>query len=189
MFAASLALIGAVLTSWRQRTISDRQIAAKRREEELGLRPAKQQIASAFIEEIDVIVNELHNGSVRPAVENALHALDARTGKVEIEGIRIRKHVWKFFDHSPAEFRLLPSPISEGLKRFYAIARETDADIEWCSRAIEAYANQRIRLMNAGQMSRLLRKILDKIDLLSRLKPTLIEGLKEIQNTDQSGRH
>jgi hypothetical protein len=185
MFAASLALIGAALTGWNQRIISNTQIAAKRREAELALRPTKQQIASAFIEEIDVIVNELHNDSLRPAIENTLHALAARAGKVEIEGVRICKHAGKFVDHSPAEFRLLPSPISEGLKRFFAIARETDADIEWCSRAIEAYANQRIRLMNAGQMCRLLRKILDKIDLLSRLRPTLTEGLKEIQDTDR----
>ena len=184
MFAASLALIGAILTSWNQRIVSNRQIAAKRREEELALRPRKQQIASAFIREIDVIVNELHNDSLRPAIENALCALDARTGKVEIEGVRIRKRVKKFFDHNPAEFRVLPGTISKGLTRFYAIVRETDADLEWCSRAVEAYANQRVRLMNVGQMIRLLRKSLDKIDLLSRLRPTLIAGLKEIQDTD-----
>jgi hypothetical protein len=184
MFAASLALIGAILTSWNQSIISNRQIATKRREEELALRPKKQQIASAFIGEIDVIMNELHNDSLRPAIENALRALDARTGKVEIERLRIHKHVGKFFDHNPAEFRLLPSTISNELTRFYAIVRETDADLEWCSRAVEAYANQRVRLMNAGQMIRLLRKSLDKIDLLSRLRPTLIARLKELQDTD-----
>jgi hypothetical protein len=84
IFAASLALIGTVLTRWNQRIISNRQIAAKRREEELALHPTKQQIASAFIGEIDVIVNELHDESLRPAIENALHALEARAGKVEM---------------------------------------------------------------------------------------------------------
>ena len=184
MFAAALALIGAVLTSWNQRSISNRQIAAERRKQELALRPEKQQIASAFIGEIDVLVNELRHESLISAIESALRALETRTGKVEIDGVHIRKHIGKCFDHSPAEFMLLPSTISKRLTRFYSIVRETDADLEWCSRAVDAYANQRVRLMNAGQMIRLLRKILDKIDLLSRLRPTLIEGLKEIQDTD-----
>ena len=184
MSAAVLALIGAVLTSWNQRSISNRQIAAERRKQELALRPEKQQIASALIGEIDVIVNELHHESLRSAIENALRALETRRGNVEIDGVHIRKHIGKFFEHSPAEFILLPSTISKRLTRFYSIVRETDADLEWCSRAVDAYANQRVRLMNAGQMIRLLRKILDKIDLLSRLRPTLIEGLKEIQDTD-----
>ncbi len=184
MSAAVVALMGTVLTSWNQRSISNRQIAAERRKQELALRPEKQQIASAFIGEIDVIVNELHHESLRSAIENALRALETRRGNVEIDGVHIRKHIGKFFEHSPAEFILLPSTISKRLTRFYSIVRETDADLEWCSRAVDAYANQRVRLMNAGQMIRLLRKILDKIDLLSRLRPTLIEGLKEIQDTD-----
>ncbi len=182
MFAAALALIGAVLTSWNHRSISNRQIAAERRKQELALRPEKQQIASALIGEIDVIVNKLHHESLRSAIENALRALETRTGKVEIDGVR--KYVGKFVDHSPAEFILLPSSISRGLTQFYAIVRETESDLEWCSRAVEAYANQRVRLMNHGQMIRLLRKVLDKIDLLSRMRPTLVERLKEIRDTN-----
>ena len=182
MFAAALALIGAVLTSWNQRSLSNRQIAAERRKQELALRPEKQQIASALIGEIDVIVNKLHHESLRSAIENALRALKTRRGNVEIDGVHIRKHIGKFFEHSPAEFILLPSTISKRLTRFYSIVRETDADLEWCSRAVDAYANQRVRLMNAGQLIRLLRKILDKIDLLSRLGPTLVERLEGIRD-------
>jgi hypothetical protein len=185
MFAASLALIGAVLTSCNERIISNGQIAAERRKQELALRPRKQEIASAFIGEIDVIVDELHHESLRPAIENALRALEARTGKVEIEGAHIRKRVGKVFDHSPAEFRLLPGTISKALTRFYAIVREMESDLEWCSRAVEAYANQRVRLMSPGQMIRLLRKVLDNIDSLSRLRRPLVEGLKEIRDTDR----
>src|SRR5260370_16959839 len=182
MSAAVLALIGAVLTSWNQRSISNRQIAAERRKQELALRPEKQQIASALIGEIDVIVNELHHESLRSAIENALRALETRTGKVEIDGVR--KYVGNFFDHSPAEFILLPSSISRGLTQFYAIVRETESDLEWCSRAVEAYANQRVRLMNPGQMIRLLRKVLDKIDLLSRLIPTLVDLLQQLPHSN-----
>ena len=183
LFAATLALIGAALASWNQRGISNRWIATERRKQELALRPEKQQIASTLIGEIDVIVNELHHGSLRSAIENALRALETRTGKVEIDGVQIRKHVGKFFDHSPAEFILLPSSISKGLMRFYTLVRETESDLEWCSRAVEAYANQSVRLMNPGQMIRLLRKILAEIDMLSRLRPTLVEGLKEMRDS------
>jgi hypothetical protein len=85
MFAASLALIGAVLTSWNQRIISNRQIATKRREQELALGPKKQQIASAFIDEIDAILSELHHEFLKP-IENALRAMESRAGKSTSEG-------------------------------------------------------------------------------------------------------
>jgi hypothetical protein len=182
MFAASLALIGAVLTSWNQRIISNRQVAAERRRQELALRPKKRQIASEFIGEIDVIA--LHHESLRSAIENALRTLETRTGKVAIEGLDIREHVGRHFDHSPAEFRLLPRTISKELTLFYATVREMESDLEWYSRAIEAYVNQRIRLMNPGQMIRLLKKILGKIDSSSRLRRTFLEGLKEVRDTD-----
>jgi hypothetical protein len=184
MFAASLALIGAVLASWNERIISNRQVATERREQELALRPKKQQIASEFIGELDVIVNELHHESLRSAIENALRALETRTGKVGIEAVHIRKHVGRHFDRSPAEYRLLPSTISKELTRFYAIVRDTESDLEWYCRAIQVYASQKIRLMTPGQMIRLLRKIRRNIDSSSRLRRTLIEGLKEIRDTD-----
>jgi hypothetical protein len=182
MLAASLALIGAVLTSWNQRVISNRQVAAARRRRELALRPKKRQIASEFIGETDVIA--LHHESLRSAIENALRTLETRTGKVAIEGLHIREHVGRRFDHSPAEFRLLPRTISKELTLFYATVRELESDLEWYSHAIEAYVNQRIRLMNPGQMIRLLKKILGKIDSSSRLRCALVEGLKEIRDTD-----
>jgi hypothetical protein len=53
IFAASLASIGVALRNWNQRMISARQLAAERREEDLALGLKKQQIASAFIGEID----------------------------------------------------------------------------------------------------------------------------------------
>jgi len=158
--------------------ISARQLAAERREQDLALGLKKQQIASAFIGEIDVILNEVH--SLRPAIENALRAMELSTGKIEVEGLRIGKHLERFFDHSPADVRLFPSTISKGLTRFYAIVEETKLDLDWYSRAIETYANQKVQLMNLTQMIRLLKKIVGKIDSCSKLGRTLIEGLKKI---------
>jgi hypothetical protein len=73
MFAASLALIGAVLTSWNRRIISNRQIATKRREQELALDPKK------FIDEIDAILSELHQSRMRFAPWN--HAQEKSTSE------------------------------------------------------------------------------------------------------------
>jgi hypothetical protein len=182
MFAGSLALIGAVLTSWSRRIISNRQVAAERRRQELALRPKKRQIAVEFIGETDVIM--LHHESLRSAVENALRTLETRAGKIAIEGVNICEHVGRHFDHSPAEFRLFPRAMSKELTRFYATVRETESDVEWYSRVIEAYANQRIRLMNPRQMIRLLKKILGNIDWSSRVGRTIVEGLKEIRDTN-----
>jgi hypothetical protein len=191
MFAASLGLIGAVLTSRNQRIIANRQVVTERRKQTLAIGPKKQQIASEFIGEIDAIDNELYHESVRSAIENALRALETRTGKVDIEAVHIRKHVGRHFDRSPAEYRLLPSTISKQLTRFYTIVRETESDLEWYSHAIQAYASQRIQLMNPGQMIRLLRRVRDNIESSSRLRRTLIEGLKEVRDTncDWSDRH
>ncbi len=131
--------------------ISARQLAAERREQDLAL-GKKQQIASAFIGEIDVILNEVH--SLRPAIENALRAMELGTGKIEVEGLRIGKHLERFFDHSIADVRLFPSAISKGLTRFYAIVEETKLELDWYSRAIETSANQKVQLMNLTQMIR-----------------------------------
>ena len=60
ILAASLALIGAALTSWKQQVISARQLAAQQREHDQALGLVRQQMASAFIREINVILNELH---------------------------------------------------------------------------------------------------------------------------------
>jgi len=185
MFAGSVALLGAVLTSWNQWILSNREVAAERLRQELAIRPRRRQIASEVIGETDVIV--LHHESVRSAIENALRVVETRTGKVASEGVPVRQHVGRHFDHSPAEFRLLPGNISKELRRFYSIVRETESDLEWYSRASEAYANQGIRLMSPGQMVRLLRKILGNIDSSSRLKRTVVDGLKEIRDTDGGG--
>jgi hypothetical protein len=73
-----------------QRIISNRQIATKRREQELALGPKKQQIASAFIDEIDAILSELHHEFLKP-IENALRAMESRAGKIDV-GSRPRTH-------------------------------------------------------------------------------------------------
>src|SRR5258706_3821440 len=119
IFGASMASIGAVLTRWNQRTIYDRQLAAKRREQDLKLGPKKQQIAAAFIDELDAILRELHHEFLKP-IENTLRAIGSRAGKSDVGRARIG-HLRRDFYRSPGNVRLFPSTISQGLMRFYAI--------------------------------------------------------------------
>jgi hypothetical protein len=182
ILAASSASIGGVLTKRKQRTIYARQLAANRREQDLTLGAKKQQIAAAFIGEIDAILSELQDEFSKP-LDNALRAMESRTGKIELERVRIG-HLGRFSDHSPGNARLLPGTISQELARFYAIVEETKLDLDWYSRAIETSINQNVRLMNPTQMIRLLKKILGEIDSSSKLGRTLIEELKKIRDTE-----
>lgn len=138
ILAASLALIGAALTSWNQQVISARQLAVQQREHDQALGLKRQQMASAFIREINVILNELHE-FLTPAIENALRAMESSGEEIEIEGIHIGKHLERLFDSSPTRARLFPEPISHGLMRFYHLVEETKMDLDRYYRAIEIY--------------------------------------------------
>jgi hypothetical protein len=121
ILAAVLAFIGIALKNWNEMIISARQLAALRREEEYALARNRQQIASAFIGEINLILNELH-GSLSPAIENTLPAMQS-AGKEIVERVRIGKHLG-VFDSSTIRVRLFPKPISQCLTRFYSIIEE-----------------------------------------------------------------
>jgi len=181
IFAASLASVGSALTSWNRRIIHNRQLAAQRREQDLTLGLKKQQIAATLIREIDAILGELHHEFLKP-IENVLRTTESRAGKIEV-GVRIG-HLERFYNRSPGNVRFFPNPISQRLMRFYAIIEETKLDLDWYSRTIEISLNQNVRLMNAMQIVRLLKKILGEIDSSSKLGRILIEELKKIRDAE-----
>jgi hypothetical protein len=183
ILAASLALIGAALTSWNQQMISARQLGAQRREQDRALSLERQQIASAFIGEIDIILNEFHE-FLRPAIEKALGVMEAGGEQVEADVVRIDKHLGRLFENSPTRVRLLPKPLSGELMRFYYLVEETRMDIDWYYRDIEIYSNQRVKLMTLMQLARLLKQILAKLNSCDNLGRTLLGELKKIRATD-----
>ena len=183
ILAASLALIGAALTSWNRQMISARQLGAQRREQDRALSLERQQIASAFIGEIDIILNEFHE-FLRPAIEKALGVMKAGGEQVEADVVRIDKHLGRLFENSPTRVRLLPKPLSGELMRFYYLVEETRMDIDWYYRDIEIYSNQRVKLMTLMQLARLLKQILAKLNSCDNLGRTLLGELKKIRATD-----
>jgi hypothetical protein len=182
ILAASLALIAAALTSWSQQIISAKQLAAERREQDQALELKRQQIVSAFIGEINVIVNELRE-FLRPAIENALRSIESGGEEVDGEVVRIGKHLGRLFDNSPIRVRLLPKPISGEMMRFYYLLEEMKMDLDWYCRAIEIDLNRKVRIMNHLQLKRLLKQILIKLNSCDNLGRTLLGELKKIRYT------
>jgi hypothetical protein len=180
ILAASLALIGAALTSWNQQIISAKHLAAERREQDRALDLKRQQIVSAFIGEINVILNELRE-FLRPAIENALRAIESGGEEVDDEVARISKHLGRLFDNSPIRVRLLPKPISAEMMRFYYLIEELNKDLNWYCRAIEMDINRNVRIMNRLQLRRLLKQSLTKLSSSNNLGHTLLGELKKIR--------
>ena len=183
IFAASLASIGIALTMLDRTIIATRQRAAQRWEQDLMLGVKKQQIASAFIDEMDLILNELHDECLTPAIESALRVMETSTGIIEVEKVRIGKYAGSF-DKRPVNVNLFPSAISKGLTRFYAIVEEMNLDLDWYSRVIETYTDQQVQMVKHKQLIGLLKKIRGKIDLSSKLGRRLVEGLKNVRDTE-----
>jgi hypothetical protein len=182
ILAASLALMGAALTSWSQQIISAKHRAAERREQDQALDLKRQQIVSAFIGEINVILNELRE-FLRPAIENALRVIESGGEEVDDEVVRLGKNLGRLFDNSPIRVRLLPKPISGEMMRFYYLIEEIRMDIDWYCRAIEIDFNRKVRIMNHLQLRRLLRQILVKLNSSDNLGRTLLGELKKIRYT------
>ncbi len=180
ILAASLALIGAALTSWNQQIISAKHLAAERREQDRALDLKRQQIVSAFIGEINVILNELRE-FLRPAIENALRGIESGGEEVDDEVARISKPLGRLFDNSPIRVRLLPKPISAEMMRFYYLIEELNKDLDWYCRAIEMDINRNVRIMNRLQLRRLLKQSLTKLNSSDNLGHTLLGELKKIR--------
>jgi hypothetical protein len=101
VFAASLALIGAALTSWNQRIAYTGQLAVKQREQDLALRLKKQQIAAALIGEIDAILSELHHERLETNRERASrYGIKRRKNRARKSPHRTS---WKIFREQPRQ--------------------------------------------------------------------------------------
>jgi hypothetical protein len=68
VFAASLGTIGVLLTIWNQRRNLDKQLFAQRQEQDRSRTFQRQQVASAFIGEITIILEELAHEEAYPVV-------------------------------------------------------------------------------------------------------------------------
>lgn len=174
-----------MLTIGNQRQIAGRQLAAQRREQDLARALAKQQIASAFIGEIEVALDELRHELLKPVLETALHDLSQLShqspGPIPVGTARSRR-VGRYYDSNPGNVGLFPSATSQGLTRFYATLEEIRLDLDWYSTAIDTYTNQKAHIMSYPQIIQLIRKILHEIDFCVEAGPRLVGELSAIRD-------
>jgi hypothetical protein len=158
------------------------RIIATRRQLDQTLDLKTQQSVSAFISEINLILNELRE-CLRPAIENALRTIESGREEVDDEVVRIGKHLVRLFHNSPIRVRLLPKLISGQLTRFYYLIEEMKSDLDWYYRAIELNINSKVRIMNYSQLTRLLKRILIKLNSCDNLGRSLLGELEKIRFT------
>jgi len=190
LFAVSLASFGVALTIGNQRQIASRQLAAQRQEQNLARNLAKRQIASAFMGELEVILNELGHESLKPPLERALNKLTELNvqspASVQVETVRIG-HLGRYYESSPGNVGLFAPDVARGLTRFYATLEDIRADVDWYSTAIEILTTEKNHIMTYQQITTLINKVLQEIDFCLKLGPTLLSELGVEATTAVSG--
>ncbi len=185
LFTAGLASIGVALTIWNQRHIVANQLAAHRREQDRARSLVRQQIASAFIGEIGVIIEELKHELLRPVLEKTLHDIEtAPAGTVRVTTARIGKNLSRYYESSPANVGLFPDSIPEELTRFYSTVEEVKLDLECYCDAVKAYTDEGKVKMGVPQVIYVLKKSLSNIDICLKSGHSIINNLKLIRDAN-----
>jgi len=189
--AASIGMIGVLLTIRTQRLNVERQLAAQRREQDRARELARKQVAAAFIGEIATVIQELRHEWVRPALVSAVSQMQSGMGPRAVTTVRIGGEFARYYNSDPGNVGLFPNPIPENLTRFYsrfeAIKLELDrySDLTegiWRTLSSQA-AVAPIPQMTTDQVIRLLRSVLENIDTCLQLGPALTRELEAIRDT------
>jgi hypothetical protein len=185
LFAAGLASLGVALTIFNQRRIVDRQLAAQRVEQDRARSHVRQQIASAFIGEIGVIIEELNHEMLQPVLQTTLDDIKATpAGNIRVTTVRIGKRISRYYESNPANVGLFPNRIPEELTRFYSTVEEVKLDLESYCDVVSAYTDQGKAKMSVPQLVYILQKTISNIDLCLKSGSSIIEHLKSIRDAN-----
>jgi hypothetical protein len=119
VFAASLGTIGVLLTIWNQRRNLEKQLSAQRREQDRLRIFQQQHVASAFIGEITVILEEVAHDLVGPVLKKALHDIQMSAGPVQVTTVRLMSKPL-YYNNNPGNVGLFPNLLPQDLTRFYS---------------------------------------------------------------------
>jgi hypothetical protein len=142
LFAASLGIAGVLLTIRNQRSNVLRQIEAQRQERIRERDLARRQVASAFIGEIETLIQEIQDPFIRPALITALDSVKSGPGLVRVATVRIAGRFTPIFDSNPGNVGLFPTPIPENLARLYSRFEAIRVNLDHYSDAAEAVAQR-----------------------------------------------
>lgn len=190
LFAASLGIVGVVLTIRTQRLNVDRQLDAQRKEQGRARGLSRRQVAAAFIGEITVLVEELQHEMVRPALTTALRAVEGGSGPVPVTTVRMGGKLGRYFDSNPGNVGLFPNPVPENLTRFYSRFEAIELDLDRYSEFAEAVARALSSPhgepvsggMTPEQVIYLLRTVLKHIEFCLGFGSALIKDLELIRD-------
>lgn len=132
LLAASLATTGVLLT-----------IMAQRREQRRSRLIARQHVASAFIGEITVILEELAHELVGPVLTKTLHDIETGVGKVQVTTVRLSTNP-RYYNNNPGNVGVFPNLLPQELTRFYGRLEAFSASLNTYSTAAEHVATQDI---------------------------------------------
>ena len=119
LFAASLGTIGVLLTIQNQRRNLNKQLSAQRREQDRARTLQRQHVASAFIGEIAVIIEEAAHELVGPVLRKSLNDIQNSTGLVHVTTVRLAVNP-HYYNNNPGNVGLFPSLLPQELTRFYS---------------------------------------------------------------------
>jgi hypothetical protein len=130
LLAASLATTGVLLT-----------IMTQRREQRRSRLISRQHVASAFIGEITVILEEVAHELVEPVLRKTLHDVQMGTGKVQVTTVRLLGRP-QYYNNNPGNVGLFPNLLPQELTRFYSRLEAFSTCLDRYSAAAEHVATQ-----------------------------------------------
>jgi hypothetical protein len=185
LFAASLGTIGVLLTLWNQRRNLDKQLAAQRDEQDRSRAIERRHVASAFIGEISVIIEELESEPVGPILKKTLRDLETKQGKIQFTTVRGSGSP-AYYNSEPGNVGLFPGDIPEEMTRFYNRIGQIHSDLERYSNAAEHFAEKGNLPVTITQELVLyyIRRSVSNINLCVERGKTLIRKPKKIKDID-----
>jgi hypothetical protein len=180
LLAAGLALLGVLITLSAQEVNTGRQFAQQRAMEDRGRAIRRQQIASAFIAEINVIAARFQNPGFRDTVTRALERLknaqlkDASSVTFAVNAPTADYAV--FFRTNSAEVGILPDPLPHNLLLFYGIYLTLEDNIKFLA---DAYVDN-FKHLDSATLTRLLEGQVTALDSLQGTSAVIIPQLQKI---------
>jgi hypothetical protein len=180
LFAASLGTFGVLLTIRNQRLNVQNQLSAQRRDQDRSRLIARQHVASAFIGEISVFIEETEGELVRPILAKVLHDLETSIGKIEVTTVRL-SGPRTYYESNPGNVGLFHNGLPEELTRFYNRVALIQSDLEkYSSGAEEVISQGKLpATMSMDWVMYSLRRCLTNIDLCQERGRFLIKELQQ----------
>jgi hypothetical protein len=181
LVSAGIALFGVLIAVDNQRQDLDRRLAAERLAAERQSSIKRQQIAGAFIGEINMILATLSDQRLYNRIENVIAQLRAAKGVTTTMDIMLRrpgKQLDTFYRSNTVEVGQFKAPLPELLTRFYGDYAVFE-DIGW---QVDRIRETGFKDTTASILEETLQNELDTLGQLRQVGETLIPHLEAVRD-------